>query len=98
MIMQARKYGLGFMIVSQRTAVVSKSALSQCESYAVFRTVDDTSLTYLETLAGPIVRDVVPALGRYEMLCLDPAFNTDSPVVVAVSPDKPEDADDNPDF
>ena len=31
MIMQARKFGLTFMIVSQRTAVVSKSALSQCE-------------------------------------------------------------------
>lgn len=85
MIMQARKYGISFMIVSQRTAVVSKSALSQCESYAVFRTLDDTSLSYLETLAGPVVRDVAPALGRYEMLCIGPAFNADSPVVVSVS-------------
>jgi hypothetical protein len=64
---------------------VSKSALSQCESYAVFRTLDETSLSYLETLAGPVVREVVPALGRFEMLCIGPAFNTDGPVVVSVA-------------
>ncbi|MFC5141009.1 helicase HerA domain-containing protein [Actinomycetospora rhizophila] len=86
MVMQARKYALSFLMVTQRTAVLSKSVLSQCESYAVFRTVDDTSLSYLETVGGPIVRDVVPSLGRHEMLCVGPAFNCDSPVIVEVDP------------
>jgi hypothetical protein len=84
MVVQARKYGLTFIVVTQRTAVLSKSVLSQCESYAVFRTVDDTSLTYLETVGGPLVREIAPSLGRYEMLCIGPAFNSDSPVIVAV--------------
>lgn len=81
-IMQSRKFGLSFLFVSQRTAVISKSALSQCESYVVFRTLDDTSLSYLESIAGPIVRTIVPALGRYEALCFGPAFNSENPVVV----------------
>jgi hypothetical protein len=88
MVMQARKYALSFIVVTQRTAVLSKSVLSQCESYAVFRTVDDTSLGYLETVGGPIVREVVPSLARFEMLCIGPAFNSDSPVIVSV--DAPE--------
>ena len=81
-IMQARKFGLSFLLVSQRTAVVSKSALSQCESYIVFRTLDDTSLSYLEGIIGGVAREVVPTLARHEALCFGPAFNSESPIVV----------------
>lgn len=82
--MQSRKYGLSYIFVSQRTAVISKSALSQCESYIALRTIDDTSLSYLEAIAGPVVRQVVPSLGRYEALCFGPAFNSENPVVVGL--------------
>jgi hypothetical protein len=82
MIMQARKYGLRFIIVSQRTAVVSKSALSQCDSYIVFRTIDHTGLEYIESLAGTSFRDTLATLLKHEALCIGPAFNADRPVVV----------------
>ena len=81
-IMQARKFNLRFVIVSQRTAVVSKSALSQCENFVVLRSIDETSLTYLETIMGAAVRDLLPRLERFEAVCVGPAFNTDGPVVV----------------
>jgi hypothetical protein len=81
-IMQARKFGLSFVIVSQRTAVVAKSALGQCETYIVFRAVDDTSLSYFEGIVGSAAREVLPNLGRYEALCFGPGFNSESPVVV----------------
>ena len=61
-IMQARKFELRFVMVSQRTAVVSKSALSQCENYVVLRTTDETSLTYLEAVMGREAREVLPRL------------------------------------
>jgi hypothetical protein len=89
-IMQSRKYGLTYLFVSQRTAVISKSALSQCESYIVLRTLDDTSLTYLEAIAGPVVRSVVPSLGRYQALCFGPAFNSENPVVVDLDQPPPQ--------
>lgn len=84
LIMQSRKFGLSFILVSQRTAVVSKSALSQCESYIVFRTVDDTSLSYIEGMAGSVARAVVPTLGRYEAMCFGPAFNAEAPLIVTL--------------
>lgn len=86
MVMQSRKYGLTFVIVSQRTAVVSKSALSQCENYVVLRTIDETSLTYLEAIVGPDFRDAVAHLERYEALCVGPEFNADGPVIVTLDP------------
>jgi Helicase HerA, central domain len=85
-IMQSRKFGLTFVIVSQRTAVVSKSALSQCENYIVLRTIDATSLDYLATLVGPDLREAVGALQRFEAICVGPAFNSETPVIVTLSP------------
>lgn len=89
MVMQSRKLGLMFVIVSQRTAVVSKSALSQCENYIVLRTIDETSLSYLEAIVGPEFREAVAHLERYEALCVGPEFNADGPVIVSLDPPTP---------
>lgn len=86
MIMQARKFGLQFVIVSQRTAVVTKSALSQCENYIVLKTIDGTSLDYLETVIGHEFRGAVAGLERFEALCVGPSFNSDEPVIVSLTP------------
>lgn len=81
-ILQARKFGLNFIMVSQRTAVISKSALSQCESYLIFRTLDATSLDYIEGIAGREMREAVASLSRFQAVCVGPAFSTTSPVIV----------------
>jgi hypothetical protein len=85
MIMQSRKFGLSFVIVSQRTAVVSKSALSQCENYIILRTIDQTSLDYLESVVGKEMRDAIPSLDRYEAICVGPAFSAEEPVIVSLA-------------
>lgn len=85
MIMQARKLGLTFVIVSQRTAVVTKSALSQCENYIILKTIDQTSLEYLETLVGSELREALSRLERFEALCVGPGFNSDEPVIVSLT-------------
>lgn len=85
-IMQARKFGITVVLVSQRTAVVSKSALSQCENYIILKTLDQTSLDYLEALVGSDMRHAIPNLKRYEALCVGPAFNAEEPVIVSLSP------------
>jgi hypothetical protein len=84
-IMQARKFAITFVIVSQRTAVVSKTALSQCENYIILKTLDKTSLEYFESVVGPEVRSAIPTLARYEAVCVGPAFNADEPVIVKLS-------------
>jgi len=83
-MMQVRKYGISIMIVSQRTAVVSKSALSQCENFIAFRYVDRTGLDYLETLAGPAAARLVPKLEQGQALVFGPAVSSDGPVAIQV--------------
>jgi DNA helicase HerA-like ATPase len=80
LMMQIRKYGLSIVLISQRTAVVAKSALSQCENLIAFRSVDQTGLDYLEAIAGNDVRGFLPQLNQGEALVFGPAISTDSPV------------------
>lgn len=85
LVMQIRKYGLTMVLVSQRTAVVAKSALSQCENLIAFRSVDHTGIDYLEAIAGSGVRALVPSLGHGEALAFGPAITAENPVAIAVS-------------
>lgn len=84
-MMQIRKYGITVVLVSQRTAVVAKSALSQCENIIAFRSVDQTGLGYLEAIAGSEVRDILPRLDQGEALVFGPAISSDAPVAIRVS-------------
>jgi hypothetical protein len=90
LLMQIRKYGLSIILVSQRTAVVAKSALSQCENIIAFRSTDHTGLDYLESIVGSEVKDILPKLHQGEALIFGPAFSTDGPVVVKVDREKSE--------
>jgi hypothetical protein len=81
--MQVRKYGLTLILVSQRTAVVAKTALSQCENVIAFKSVDQTGLDYLEAVLGSHARDMLPALQGEALVC-GPAVSSDSPVAIKV--------------
>lgn len=83
-MMQIRKYGITVVLVSQRTAVVAKSALSQCENLIVFRSVDQTGLHYLEAIAGRGVREMLPRLKQGEALVFGPAMSSDNPVAIEI--------------
>ena len=85
-ILQARKFGLSFVFVSQRTAVISKSALSQCENFMIFRAIDATSLDFIESVVGSEFRAAVAGLQRFQALCVGPIFNAESPVIVDLLP------------
>ena len=84
LMMQIRKYGISVFLISQRTAVVAKSALSQCENLIAFRSVDQTGLDYLEAVAGTDVRSLLPQLKHGEALVFGPAISSETPVAICV--------------
>jgi hypothetical protein len=82
LMMEIRKYGISAILISQRTVVVAKSALSQCENLIAFRSVDQTGLDYLEVIAGVGVRLMLPRLQHAQALAFGPAISSDTPVAV----------------
>ena len=84
LMMQIRKYGICAVLVSQRTAVVAKSALSQCENIIAFKSVDKTGLDYLDTVAGVNLSNMLPLLKQGKAIVFGPAFSCDVPVAIKV--------------
>jgi uncharacterized protein len=48
--LQGRKYGVGLLAVTQRTALVSKTILSQCNTFFTHSLIDQTSLNFLDSV------------------------------------------------
>jgi hypothetical protein len=84
-MMQVRKYGIAIILISQRTAVVAKSALSQCENLIAFKSVDQTGLEYLEAVLGGGARDMLPTLNQGEALVFGPAISSETAVAIKVA-------------
>ena len=55
-ILQGRKYGLGCLLITQRTANVTKTILNQCNTIFAMRTFDETGKEFLGKLLGKGVR------------------------------------------
>ena len=62
--LQGRKHGVGLLLLSQRTALVSKTLLSQCNTVIAFSLVDKTSLDYLRNVFSAEHVDLIPNLPR----------------------------------
>ncbi|REJ79710.1 MAG: DUF87 domain-containing protein [Acidobacteria bacterium] len=83
-LMQIRKYGVSIIFVSQRTAVVSKTALSQCENLVAFRTVDHTGLDYMAMIAGDGIKSIAPQIPPRQALLIGDAFSCENPIAIDV--------------
>lgn len=80
--LQGRKYGVGLMVVSQRTALVSKTILSQCNTFFTHALIDQTSLTFLQSVYSSQHTKLIPNLGKFQLLAFGKAVKSERPVIV----------------
>jgi hypothetical protein len=80
--LQGRKYGVGLLVVTQRTALVSKTILSQCNTFLTHSLIDQTSLNFLESVYSSQHTRLIPNLGRFEFLAFGKALRADRPVLL----------------
>jgi uncharacterized protein len=83
-VMEGRKFGLGFLLVSQRTAMITKSALSQCNTVFAFQASDQTGLDYLGGLCGRTMVESVPLLPHRTTIAMGRAVRSRSPLITYV--------------
>jgi DNA helicase HerA-like ATPase len=80
--LQGRKYGVGLMVVSQRTALVSKTVLSQCNTFFTHALIDQTSLSFLQSVYSSQHTQLIPNLGRFQFLASGKALKSERPIIV----------------
>lgn len=86
--LQGRKYRVGFILISQRTATVKKTVLNQCNTMIAFRAYDETSFTFLSNYFGDeYVREIIHLKNdgdsRY-VIVSGKAVVADRPIIVEV--------------
>jgi hypothetical protein len=82
--LQGRKYGVGFIVVAQRTANVSKTVLTQCNTVIAFRQFDRTSFEFLTNYMGEGMARSIASLQSRRAIVVGKAFSNSSPVIMQI--------------
>jgi len=84
-ILQGRKFGLGCLLITQRTANVTKTILNQCNTIFAMRTFDDTGKTFLANYLGSTYADLLPNLREREAIFFGRASSCENPVRIRLN-------------
>lgn len=86
--LQGRKYGVGLLVIAQRTANVSKTVLTQCNTVICFQAFDETSFTFLGNYIGKDMIQALPNLKQYHAIVAGKAMRSNIPMIVDLKRDK----------
>ena len=82
--LQGRKYGVGLLVLAQRTATVSKTVLTQCNTIISFASYDDTSLKFLKNVLGEDHIKLIPNLPPLHAVVFGRGVRSQRPIVVEI--------------
>lgn len=88
-ILQGRKYGLGCLVITQRTANVTKSILNQCNTVFALRVFDSTGMEFLKNYIGEDYAGVLSTLEDRHAIVFGRASSCRDPVLVRLN-DRPD--------
>ncbi len=81
--LQGRKYNVGLMVIAQRTANVSKTILTQCNTVFAFQQFDRTSIDFLGSYFGDFTK-ALPLLGFRDMIAVGKGVSSSVPFIATV--------------
>lgn len=84
-ILQGRKYGLGCLLITQRTANVTKTILNQCNTVFAMRTFDDTGKEFLSNYIGSGYASKLPSLRERHAVFYGRASSCENPVMIRLN-------------
>ena len=82
--LQGRKYGVGILLISQRTALVSKTLLSQCNTVISFAMHDETGLNYLSNVFSSEHVRAIPNLAFLQAVGFGKAIKSSRPIIFQI--------------
>lgn len=82
--LQGRKYEVGFVVIAQRTANVSKTVLTQCNSIVAFQQFDKTSTEFFSNYMGTDMAEALSNLKPRQAVAVGKAFKANMPIIFQV--------------
>jgi len=84
-ILQGRKYGLGCLLITQRTANVTKTILNQCNTIFAMRTFDDTGKDFLANYMGADYANSLSSLSERQAVLFGKASSCENPILIRLN-------------
>lgn len=84
-ILQGRKYGVGALVVTQRTANITKTILNQCNTIFALQSFDQTGLEFLKNYIGEKHAHALSALLPRHAVLFGKASSARRPVIVRLT-------------
>lgn len=84
-VLQGRKYGFGCLLVTQRTASVTKSILNQCNTIFALRAYDATGAGFLENYIGASYAPMLASLKERHAVVFGRASSCATPIAVRLN-------------
>ncbi|WP_281192691.1 ATP-binding protein [Erysipelothrix rhusiopathiae] len=84
-ILQGRKFGMGCILVTQRTANVTKNILNQCNTIFAMRIFDETGKSFLENYIGKDYSSILPSLEERHAVVSGKGLGIKQPVVIELN-------------
>src|SRR5690554_3559818 len=82
--LQGRKYNVGLLVIAQRTANVSKTVLTQCNTIISFQVFDKTSTDFLANYFGQGIANTLPNLKFRQAIAAGKALKSNVPMIFEV--------------
>jgi DNA helicase HerA-like ATPase len=83
-ILQGRKFGLGSIIITQRTANVVKTILNQCNTILALQSFDQTGLDFLKNYMGEEYSNSISTLPLRHAILVGKASSSSRPVIFRI--------------
>jgi hypothetical protein len=84
-ILQGRKFGFGCLVITQRTANVTKSILNQCNTVVALRVFDATGMEFLKNYIGEDYAGVLSTLDDRHAVVFGRASSCRDPVLIRLN-------------
>jgi DNA helicase HerA-like ATPase len=84
-ILQGRKYGMGCLLITQRTANVTKTILNQCNSVFAMRSFDSTGMEFLSNYIGDDYAGTLSTLPERHAVFFGKASSCENPVLIRLN-------------
>jgi len=84
-ILQGRKYGLGCLLITQRTANVTKTILNQCNTIFAMRTFDETGKEFLGNYLGKEYANVLSTLEERQAVFFGRGSSCENPILIRLN-------------
>lgn len=83
-ILQGRKFGLGSLIITQRTANVTKTILNQCNTMFALQSFDQTGLDFLKNYLGDEYSNAISTLPPRRTILVGKASSSTRPIILEI--------------